>query len=216
MTTRLCVNNFISSFHGVHRKPPPHEGFKEVPVFWRRDHLPPPFHRLSAPPHSHKTSAMSRRQKAEDQRAFVLATTTAPHPVSREMSVNVETPRPPSPDQPSPSSALEDVNSAHEASPTSTIGAHHSSKTQEAGGPGLKPPTTGQMNKHGTGRDVEKQAPRPTESPVKKGEDDDQWVVKWDGDDDPKEPLNMPTWRKQLVLSYLSGEAELTRMHIGS
>ena len=27
---------------------------------------------------------MSRRQKAKDQRAFVLATTTAPHPVSRE------------------------------------------------------------------------------------------------------------------------------------
>jgi hypothetical protein len=32
-------------------------------------------------------------------------------------------------------------------------------------------------------------------------EKDNEWVVKWDGDDDPHDPLNTPGWKKWLVTS---------------
>lgn len=50
------------------------------------------------------------------------------------------------------------------------------------------------------GRDVEQGAPSSgpetsaAESPQEKGED--QWVVGWNGSDDPEDPLNTPGWQK--------------------
>ena len=34
--------------------------------------------------------------------------------------------------------------------------------------------------------------------------DEDQWIVKWDGPDDPQDPLNTPGWQKWWATSYSS------------
>jgi len=66
------------------------------------------------------------------------------------------------------------------------------------------------------GRDVE-EAVRPgeeeeqvssTETMREKGED--QWTVKWDGPDDPQDPLNTPGWQKWCASSQRRRERLLT------
>ena len=96
-------------------------------------------------------------------------------------------------------------NSPIEPFPNSTVHDKPPSLTKMTGGPALEAPTTNQMDKHGTGRDVEKQAlhnlSEPSKSSAQNGKEDSQrWMVKWDGDDDPGDPLNMPNWRKKSVL----------------
>lgn len=66
---------------------------------------------------------------------------------------------------------------------------------QKGGAPTLKSPTTKEMVQEGTGRDVEKQS-RPNETETQPSKEDNQWIVKWDGENDPDDPLNTLKWKK--------------------
>jgi hypothetical protein len=75
-------------------------------------------------------------------------------------------------------------------------------------------------------RDVEKQAGVPGEEDLNVGGeeelvkaqmedsekgDEDRWVVKWDGPDDPHDPLNTPGWKKWCVFTSTRPLLSLTR-----
>ena len=47
--------------------------------------------------------------------------------------------------------------------------------------------------------DEETSGPASSERLGPSKEDEDRWVVKWDGQDDPGDPLNTPGWKKWYV-----------------
>lgn len=46
-------------------------------------------------------------------------------------------------------------------------------------------------------------SPETTTENGKSKEDEDRWIVKWDGKDDPGDPLNTSIWKKWYVIAVI-------------